>query len=257
MLSGVFQSEISADLPRPRQIFAQSLRDLYECVAYQDGKRISHAQLLNTVEAGHSKSSICRYFNGKNVPSEDFVMKYYKLISERATDVLPLTSEELQDLRTRAEATDGRRRQARTDAAARKDRRIEELERLLAGCGGNNDAPGVLPVPVEEGDRQSNAFAERPAPQVAAEVIELTEIGLHEQALTLLSQLSEHHNADEAAHCVAHFRTERHDDLADTLVRIYGRDHRTNRTQDVVRMSMALREMRFPDDADALLKLII
>lgn len=257
MRSGVFQSKISEDLPRARQVFAQALRDLYVTIAFQGGKRTSHAQLLRATKAGYRTSSLCRYFNGENVPSEDFVVAYYKVISERATDALPLTCEELQDLRARAEAADGRRREARAEDAALKDVQIEELKRQVAELRGGNDTSGSLPVPSAEGDRQGSAFAGQPAPLAATEVAELTESGLHEHALTLLSQLSEHHDANEAARCVAYFRAQRHDELADTLIQIYGRDHKTSRTQDVVRMSIALRDLQLPDDADALLKLII
>lgn len=235
MRPGVFASEISEDLPQPRRLLAQALRDLYESLPCQNGKRMSHARLLAVVEAGHSTSSLCRYFNGQYVPSEDFVKKYHKAISGCTSEILPLTCEELQELRRLAAATDGRRREARD----------------------GNNTQGSAPVPSSEGDRQGNAFTGRPAPLAATEAIQLSELGLHEQALTLLSQVSEHHDADEAAHCVVHFRAEGHDELADTLIQIYGRDHRGNRMHDVVRMSMTLRELHLPDDADSLLKLVI
>ncbi|MGI5503005.1 hypothetical protein [Lentzea sp. CA-135723] len=253
MSAGGFKSKISKLLPEARQVFAQTLRDLYTHVALSDGKRTSHAEMLKAMEAGYNRSSLCRYFNGKNVPSEAFTVSFYALLRDCTTDDLPLSCEDLLVLRARAAATDGRRSKVREEIAAQKDRRIEELEQQLAD---KNDAV-ALPVPAHQGDRQSNAFEERPAPQAATEVIELTAVGLHEQALTLLSRLSEHHEAAEVAQCVAHFRTGGHDELADTLIQIYGRDHQKGQHRDVIRMSITLRGLQFPDDADNLLNLLV
>ncbi|ASR33651.1 hypothetical protein BAY61_00100 [Prauserella marina] len=251
MRPGELRSTISKDLPEERQRFANALRDMYDSIPAVDGRRTSQSKLLKAMEASYaSRSSLCRYLQGKNLPTEDFVQKFHKAISELTTGILPLTCEELLSMRQHAEGVDGRRRTARQASAVHK---LDEAERRIDELGVGNATPIALPVPRETGDRQGNKFAGRPAPQAATEVIQLAKLGQYEQTVTLLSRLSEHLDTDELALSVAHLRAEQYDDLADTLVQICGREDQ----RQVIRLSITLREHQLPGDADALLRMII
>ncbi|MFC0115604.1 hypothetical protein [Kibdelosporangium aridum] len=258
MRPGEIRSTISEKLPEARQHLARALRALYDCTAVQGGRRISQAELCRKADYV-GKPNLCRYLKGENVPSEAFVEAFYVVISN-ITDTLPLTREELLVMRKEAEAADGRRREARRGGSARElddaHREIEDLRRQVDELAIDRAEPVALPVPLETRDRQRNEFAERPVPEAAIEAIRLAERGQDEQTVTLLSRLSEHLDANELALCVTHFRAQHNDDLADTLIHIYGRDHRED-LQQGVRLSIALRKHQLHDDADALLKMII
>jgi hypothetical protein len=254
MRPGELRSTISEELPEERQRFAKALRDMYDSLPAPDGRRTSQAKLLEGMEVGHvGKSSLSRYLKGENVPSEDFVRDFHEAISELTSGTLPLTCEELLVMRAQAEAADGRRRAARRNAAVRK---LDELTRKVAELTADHAKLVALPVPHVTEDRQGNEFVRRPVPQAANEAIKLAEQGQYEQAVTLLSRLSEYLDTNQLALCVAQFRIQQHSDLADTLIQIYGRDHREDQRQ-VVRLSITLREHQLPDDADALLRMII
>ncbi|MGW6933350.1 hypothetical protein ACWGE0_25065 [Lentzea sp. NPDC054927] len=255
MQSGVWTSEISKDLPEPRQRLAQALRDLFDCIPNQNGKRLSHARFLRGMGAGRvGPSSFSRYFKGDNVPSARFTRDFHTRIGGYTSTTLPLTCEELIILHKEAEATDKRLRETQNKVAEASARKIEKLKQQVLELMAAKAETAALPVPRTAGDRQGTEFAGHPAPQAAIEAIELTTRGRHEQALTLLSQLSMHLDAREVALCLAHFRAQQHDELADTLMQIYGRD---NEKSHVVRLAIALRDCELPADADAMLLMII
>ncbi|TDQ04326.1 hypothetical protein [Labedaea rhizosphaerae] len=241
-------SEINEELPEERQLLARALRHLHDCTAGQDGKRMSHTQLIHAMRAGPlAPSSLCRYFSGTNVPSERVVIALYKAIDERVVGPLPLTCEILLELRDGAASADGRRAKAR-------QRRVEQRALTLAADMAESGAP---PVPRDTGDRQANKFAGL-VPQAAAEAIRLAAQGQYAQTVTLLSRLPEHLNTDEVALCIVHFRHRHYDDLADTLIKIYGRDHREDHRQtQIIRLSITLREHELQKDANALLEMLL
>lgn len=253
MRPGEIRSTISMKLSTARQHFAQALRDVYGSIPAHNGKLTSQASLLSGMPIGH-RSSLCRYLQGKNLPPKDFVERFYRAVSELTNGTLPWTCEELLAMHEKAEAADGRRRAARRDGK----RQIDALTRQVDELSADNARLVALPVPPAAGDRQGNTFPPTPVPQSAVEAIELATRGQDELTVTLLSRLSEHVDIDELALCIVHFRRRRHDDLADTLIRIYGRDHREDRwQQQVIRLSMTLREHQLQSDADALLTTLV
>jgi len=253
MRPGEIQSTVDEGLPEARLRFKNALVSLLERLPVQGGRRVSCAKLLRAMEYGSAKSSLSRYLHGKNVPSKRFVEAFYKTVGNLTATPLPVSLEELLALRTSAEATDRRRREPRQAALART---LEEFKQQLLGPTADKTRSVALPVPHDAGDRQGNGFAEPPTPQAAIEAIQLVEQGQDGQAVTLLSRLSEHLDPHEVAQCVAHFRRRHHDDLADTLIQIYGRDHREDQGRQVIRLSMTLREHQLQKDADILLTML-
>ncbi|MEW2161907.1 helix-turn-helix transcriptional regulator [Streptomyces sp. NPDC007084] len=109
----------------------------------------------------------------------------------------------------------------------------------------------LLPVPRSKGDRQQRIPEMRAALHVARQAGDLQSSGRQDGALSLLRQSAEVISPAETATLVHVLRETQLDDLASTLIHIYGRD---NSDPDVMRAAAHLHQNGNPDDAAALLQ---
>ncbi|MFE1752733.1 hypothetical protein ACFW88_19680 [Streptomyces anandii] len=140
------------------------------------------------------------------------------------------------------------RKTASRAAAAR------EFEAARAGSQarpGARTSPGPLPVPRRRRDRQR-------MPRDVAAVRSLTEQarrldteGRHGAALTLLRRSAEVLNPLETAGVLLLLREQQHDDLADNLIHVYGRDQEE---RSILHLALSLHEQGSADDAGAILQ---
>ncbi|MER6158419.1 hypothetical protein ABT147_23150 [Streptomyces sp. NPDC001868] len=109
----------------------------------------------------------------------------------------------------------------------------------------------LLPVPPPRGDRQQSNPEKRAALSVARQAEALQNGGRQDGALALLRHSAEVLSPAEAATLVYVLRESQLDELAGTLIHIYGRD---NPDPDVMRAATQLHQHGAPDDAAALLQ---
>jgi len=109
----------------------------------------------------------------------------------------------------------------------------------------------LLPVPPPRGDRQQSNPEKRAALSVARQAEALQNGGRQDVALALLRHSAEVLSPAEAATLVYVLRESQLDELAGTLIHIYGRD---NPDPDVMRAAAKLHQQGAPDDAAALLQ---
>ncbi|WP_326582503.1 hypothetical protein OG889_28015 [Streptomyces sp. NBC_00481] len=131
-------------------------------------------------------------------------------------------------------------------ATARRAIRAGQRSRLTA----RRDA-ALLPVPPRRGDRQQSNPEKRAALSVARQAEALQSGGRQDGALALLRHSAEVLSPAEAAALVYVLREGQLDELAGTLIHIYGRD---NPDPDVMRAAAQLHQHGAPDDAAALLQ---
>ncbi|MFJ1974695.1 hypothetical protein ACIO93_39395 [Streptomyces sp. NPDC087903] len=137
-------------------------------------------------------------------------------------------------------------REVRTlKASARRSIRAGQRQRRTA----QTDA-ALLPVPPVRGDRQQSNPEKRAALAVARQAEALQNGGRHDGALALLRHSAEVLSPAEAAALVYVLREGQLNELAATLLHIYGRD---NPDTDVMRAAAQLHQHGAPDDAAALL----
>ncbi|MDX3801337.1 hypothetical protein [Streptomyces sp. AK04-3B] len=108
-----------------------------------------------------------------------------------------------------------------------------------------------LPVPPSRGDRQLSNPEKRAALSVALQVGALQNGGRQDRALSLLRHSAEVLSPAETATLVFVLRESQLDELAGTLIHIYGRD---NSDPDVMQAAARLHQHGAPDDAAALLQ---
>ncbi|MET9032736.1 hypothetical protein [Streptomyces mirabilis] len=109
----------------------------------------------------------------------------------------------------------------------------------------------LLPVPPRRGDRQQSNPEMRAALNVAHRAEALQIGGRQDGALALLRHSAEVLSPAETATLVCVLREGQLDELADTLIHIYGRD---NPDPHVMRTAAQLHQHEAPDDAAALLQ---
>lgn len=109
----------------------------------------------------------------------------------------------------------------------------------------------LLPVPPRRGDRQQSNPAKRAALHVARQAEALQSGGRQDGALALLRHSAEVLSPVETAALVNVLRESQLDELAGTLIHIYGRD---NPDPDVMRAAAELHQHGAPADAAALLQ---
>ncbi|MFJ2395120.1 hypothetical protein ACIOTI_20505 [Streptomyces sp. NPDC087843] len=109
----------------------------------------------------------------------------------------------------------------------------------------------LLPVPPPRGDRQQSNPEKRAAWNVARQAEALQNGGRQDGALTLLRHTADVLSPAEAATLVAALREKQLDELARTLIHIYGRD---NSDLDVMQAAAQLHQHGAPADAAALLQ---
>lgn len=129
---------------------------------------------------------------------------------------------------------------------ARRAIRAGQRQRLTA----RRDA-ALLPVPPRRGDRQQSNPEKRAALGVARQAEALQNGGRQEGALALLRHSAEVLSPVETATLVYVLREGQLDELAGTLIHIYGRD---NPSLDVMQAAAQLHQHGAPDDAAALLQ---
>ncbi|MEH0555703.1 hypothetical protein [Streptomyces sp. B21-101] len=108
-----------------------------------------------------------------------------------------------------------------------------------------------LPVPPSRGDRQLSNPEKRAALSVALQAGALQNGGRQDRALSLLRHSAEVLSPAETATLMFVLRESQLDDLAGTLIHIYGRD---NSDPDVMQAAARLHQHGAPDDAAALLQ---
>ncbi|WP_328502958.1 hypothetical protein OG828_30805 [Streptomyces sp. NBC_00457] len=140
-----------------------------------------------------------------------------------------------------------RAREVRTlKTSARRAIRAGQRSRLTARA----DA-ALLPVPPRRGDRQQSNPEKRAALTVARQAEALQNGGRQDGVLALLRHSAEVLSPAEAAALVCVLREGQLDELAGTLIHIYGRD---NPDPHVMRAAAQLHQHGAPDDAAALLQ---
>ncbi|WP_155054709.1 hypothetical protein [Streptomyces blattellae] len=138
-------------------------------------------------------------------------------------------------------------REVRTlKTSARRAIRAGQRSRLTARA----DA-ALLPVPPRKGDRQQSNPEKRAALTVARQAEALQNGGRQDGVLALLRHSAEVLSPAEAAALVCVLREGQLDELAGTLIHIYGRD---NPDPHVMRAAAQLHQHGAPDDAAALLQ---
>ncbi|WP_307043272.1 hypothetical protein [Streptomyces achromogenes] len=108
-----------------------------------------------------------------------------------------------------------------------------------------------LPVPPRRGDRQLSNPEKRAALSVALQAGALQNGGRQDRALSLLRHSAEVLSPAETATLMFVLRESQLDDLAGTLIHIYGRD---NSDPDIMQAAARLHQHGAPDDAAALLQ---
>ncbi|MGW7168240.1 hypothetical protein ACWGH3_23650 [Streptomyces sp. NPDC054884] len=111
-----------------------------------------------------------------------------------------------------------------------------------------------LPVPPRRGDRQLSNPEKRAALSVALQAGALQNGGRQDRALSLLRHSAEVLSPAETATLMFVLRESQLDDLAGTLIHIYGRD---NSDPDIMQAAARLHQHGAPDDAAALLQVAL
>jgi transcriptional regulator with XRE-family HTH domain len=131
---------------------------------------------------------------------------------------------------------------------------VEALKTNKAGLQARlaaRTATGPLPVPRRKGDRQRMRRDVSAVRNLAAQAGKLDAEGRGEAALRLLRRSSEVLNPLETAGVLLLLRQQQHDELADNLIHVYGRDQGA---QDVLHVALTLHEQGSSDDAGAILQ---
>ncbi|MFI9566428.1 hypothetical protein [Streptomyces rishiriensis] len=131
-------------------------------------------------------------------------------------------------------------------STARRDIRAGQRSRLVA----RKDA-ALLPVPPRRADRQQSNPEKRAALNVALQAEALQNGGRQDRALALLRHSAEVLSPAETATLMFVLRDSQLNELAGTLIHIYGRD---NADPDVMQAAARLHEHGASDDAAALLR---
>lgn len=268
MRAGDKRSKISEDLRVERRALAEAMNALYEHVKQYSAAVNSQAALTDAIliaEAGYlgaNTMNLSKYLAGKHVPPTAYLAVFHKVIAKETSDhQMPLTLGNLLDLHRKAASTDRRLRAVRQQERVSTmrelsdtKRQLEQARQQIAGMSAQETPPVALPVPPAAGDRQGSDFTQG-VPPAAAELIQLSKSGRHEQAHTLLTQLPSHFSAEEMASCIVHFRENGEDELANTLIRICGQE--ASQGAILVTMSRVLRRRNLHLDAETLLDQVV
>ncbi|MFJ2016317.1 hypothetical protein [Streptomyces nodosus] len=133
----------------------------------------------------------------------------------------------------------------------------DAVEKLKADRAGSQArlstraASGPLPVPRRKGDRQRMRRDIAAVRGLAEQAKKLDSDGRAGAALTLLRRSAEVLNPLETAGVLQLLREQQHDELADNLIHVYGRDRDD---QDILHVALTLHEQGSPGDAGAILQ---
>ncbi|QLH23200.1 hypothetical protein [Streptomyces sp. Rer75] len=208
-------------------------------------------------------SELSRYRSGQRVPQRGFVIALHQTAVERAgKDAVGLSLDDVLEVHVAAEQRPCqvcpdlrhriRRLRSRHRLLMRANRRLLEsragLEAELADAR-KETAP--LPVPPQQGDRQQRAYDVAAATQIVAMAARFDGEESSEAAVAMLRESSEVLTPLESAASLVVLRQEHQDQLADTLIQIYGRDRPE---KQVIRAALELHEYGMADDAGAMLR---
>ncbi|WP_413808064.1 hypothetical protein [Streptomyces sp. OE57] len=248
-------SKISDELPPGRRRLAELLRTLYEHL----GQPTLAACARHLEHRGFKTNPgvISRYVNGDRLPPEGFITHLHAAAVEQAgsEEAVGITREEALAARAAAESW-----RCKTCPELRRtnhglQHEVRELRRTKAGLERRliaaQERVAHLPVPSSQGDRQQRASGVAAATQIAAMAEMLKERGDVEAALAMVLESAEVLSPPESAASLALLRQKRHDELADTLIQIYGRD---KPEKLVIRAALELYEYGMADDAGAMLR---
>lgn len=240
------------------------------------GRRLTQAKAAERIHC--CESSLSRYLSGQSMPHLQIIEKLYLEASrdaggehrvETTLDALTLLHKEAEAERHRLgdeelaaevdamaeqlKAVDAERTALRKEVAGLKTA-VEELKASEAGLRARlaaQTAPGPLPVPRRRGDRQRMRRDIAAVRNLAVRAAELDAGGRAEAALRLLRRSADEVlNPLETAGLLLLLRQQQHNDLADNLIHVYGRDQGR---EDVLNVALSLHEQGAPDDAGAVL----
>ncbi|MFE1931386.1 hypothetical protein ACFW95_13645 [Streptomyces sp. NPDC059474] len=254
--------KFSDEIPPGRRAFAQILGTLYQHLGVATLKEA--AKLLASRGFKKDQSELSRYRNGQRLPQVEFVVALYKAAVERAGSehAVGMSLDDVLEVYVAAEQRPCRgcpELHDRIRHLRRRHRRLLRANRrlLLARAGLEaelHDArkqTALLPVPPQQGDRQRRAYDVAAATQMAAMVARLDSRNGSEAVVAMLRESAEVLTPFESAASLAILRHEHQDQLADTLIQIYGRDQPE---KQVIRAALELHEYGMPDDAGAMLR---
>ncbi|MFI1854914.1 hypothetical protein [Streptomyces sp. NPDC020480] len=254
--------KLSDETPPGRRALAQMVNHLFQHLGTATLKEA--AELMTSHGYPTDKSRLSRYRSGKNRPPEEFLVALHAVAVERAggEGAVGFSVYDVLEVRAAAETKPcnvcptlyGRIRRIRN-----RNRRLLRDNRHLfwAKAGLEEELADVrknttpLPVPPQRGDRQRAARDVAAARQLAAMTADLDEATSPDAAVAVLRQTAEVLTPLESAASVALLRGEHRDELADTLITMYGRDHPE---KDVIRAALKLHEYGMTDDAGTMLR---
>ncbi|WP_431772229.1 hypothetical protein [Streptomyces cucumeris] len=253
--------KISEEVPPGRRALAQMLNVLYQHLGVTL-KDVARA----LVPCGYKKdvSELSRYRSGQRVPHRGFVIALHQTVVERAggEDAVGISLDDVLEVYVAAEQRPCQvcpdlhhrihRLRSRHRQLMRANRRLlESRAGLQAELADARKGTAPLPVPPEQGDRQQRAYDVAAATQMIAMAARFDGGDSSEAAVAMLRESAEVLTPLESAASLALLRQEHQDQLADTLIQIYGRDRPENQ---VIRAALELYEYGMADDAGAMLR---
>jgi hypothetical protein len=254
MQAGQVGTKLRTDLPPGRHRLARALVKLYKLAG---ARTLSDAVHLFSVHGYTVRASdISRYLNGDRVPNLRFAELLYELAaSGHSLDALGLTRAQLVGIHSGAELTRCRncthvQRENRTLASANKQLKQKEAG-LLAQLASARRRETPLPVPSQRGDRQRRKSDVAGARSMARQAASLEEGGRSEAALAVLLDTAGSLTPLESAASVSLLRGKKHDQLADTMLRVIGRERPNS---DIIQVALQLHEQGMAGDAATVLR---
>ncbi|MGW3630162.1 hypothetical protein ACWD7F_08385 [Streptomyces sp. NPDC005122] len=276
------EKRIGGEVPPGKRAFAAELQKLCRLLAPEsDGSAPTQKQAADRLHV--TDTSLSRYLSAAYLPGIDIVSNLHSTASADVggAEKAGITFARLEGLHSAAEAEQCRRCvKSRSEVAALREgdaavkREIQTLRaevrtlkarearslksstrRAIRAGQRSRLAPrkntALLPVPPRRGDRQQSNPEKRAARNVARQAEALQKDGRQDGALALLRHSADVLSPAEAATLVAALREHQLDELAGTLIHIYGRD---NPDLDVMRAAAQLHQHGAPGDAAALLQ---
>ena len=251
----------------------------------QAGKRLTQTKAASRIYC--CESSLSRFLSGQSLPNLATVIALHEAACRDAggEHAVSLTVEALKLLHKQAEAERARRGNEETaaevnalaeqlrkaefersalrrevaelttlrDEVAGLKAAVKQLQASRAGLQARLAAQAPshpLPVPRRKGDRQRMRTDVSAVRSLAAQAGKLDADGRAGAALQLLWRSTEVLNPLETAGVLLLLRQQQHDELADNLIHVYGRDQGD---QDVLHMALTLHEQGSSNDVGAIL----
>ncbi|MGW6740963.1 hypothetical protein ACWGDX_09515 [Streptomyces sp. NPDC055025] len=254
MRAGQVGTRIREDLPPGRLELVHALKKLYSCL----GSCTQAGTALRLTEKGHTvtKGQISRYLNGNMLPNAKFVEALYDLaVATAGNNPGGMTRQQVLSLHGSAEPTrcgTCRQTRQRNRVLAKENEELKAAEaglRAQLTTAQRRETP--LPVPRRERDRQRRSSDVRAARQIAKQAASLQDAGDPGAALAMLLDTVGTLTPVEGAMSAKILRAEKRDQLADTLLHVYGRERREG---DVLWMALKLHEQGLMNDVAVVLR---